>query len=219
MTTTLLVLTDGRADCLARTLESASVALPLFDDYLVVNDCPDPAYGEWITDRWPEFRQLPPEPRKRGFGGAIQAGWDAIGPGDGWVFHLEDDFIFDELVPVARMAHLLERYLHLAQVCLVRQPWNEEERAAGSLVGAHPDAYTDRDDDGIGPWLEHRRCFSTNPCLYRRSLLRYGWPTGKHSEGVFTHQLREKGYSFAYWGARGERQVTHIGDVRTGVGY
>jgi hypothetical protein len=117
------------------------------------------------------------------------------------------------------MARLLDRYVHLAQVCLVRQPWNDEERTAGGIIAANPDDFTDRDDPGIGQWVEHRRCFSTNPCLYRRSLLRVGWPKGSHSEGVFTHQLLERGWSFAYWGERGSQQVTHIGDVRTGVGY
>jgi hypothetical protein len=219
MTTTLLVLTDGRADCLARTLSSAEAKLPPFDRYVLVNDCPDPAYGAWLAERWPYFEVIPPQRRKRGFGGAIQAGWDAIGPGDGDVFHLEDDFTFDEPPPLDLMARLLDRHLHIAQVCLVRQPWNEEERAAGGIIAANPDDYIERDDPGIGRWVEHRRCFSTNPCMYRRSLLRVGWPEGSHSEGVFTHRLLERGWSFAYWGERGAQQVTHIGDVRTGVGY
>lgn len=219
MNVTLLVLTDGRADCLERTLDAASIALPDVDDRVLVNDCPDPSYGRWITQRWPEYRQVPPQRRKRGFHGAIAAGWSEIGPGEGFVFHLEDDFLLDQPVPLEQMGRLLDRYVHLAQVCLVRQAWNQTERAAGGIVAANPDAYTDRHDPGIGDWLEHRVCFSTNPCLYRRSLLTIGWPQVRHSEGVFTHQLLERGWSFAYWGPRGAQQVTHIGDTRTGVGY
>lgn len=221
---TVLALTDGRADCLARTLRSAEVALdgaPIVHRVLV-NDSPDPDYHAWLTDRFADrWAVVPPLEQRRGFGGAIRAGWDHVaeGPGD-YVFHLEDDFVFNRPVPLAAMVRLLDLHPHVAQVALLRQPWNDQERAAGGIVECHPGDYEDRHDDGVGPWLLHRRCFTTNPCLYRRQLLARGWPQVEHSEGIFTHQLVDAGLSFAYLGARGEApRVHHIGDVRVGTGY
>lgn len=212
----LLVLTDGRGGCLQRTLDSASLALDGIDRRVLVNDCPDPAYGAWLAETWPEFEIVGPLARKRGFHGAIQAGWDHIGPGPGYVFHLEDDFTFNRWVPLGAMADLLDRHPHLAQVALMRQPWNEEETAAGGIYHLHPDDF-DR-HDGDQPWMEHSRFFTTNPCLYRRTLIEHGWPQRPHSEGHFTIHLRDEGYRFAYLG-HGEEWVTHIGDERTGTGY
>lgn len=222
MSFTLLVLTDGRGECLARTLASAEVALgPVFDRRLIVNDCPGREYQHWLLNQYGHaFEVIGPGRQRRGFGGAISAGWDAVGPGDGFVFHLEDDFVFNRPVELGLMRALLDRYVSLAQVALLRQPWNDEERAAGGVMAVHPEAFTDRYDDRIGDWVEHRRFFTTNPCLYPRHLLQRRWPTGAFSEGKFTHQLLEAGMSFAYWGKTTDAPwVHHVGEERVGVGY
>ena len=99
------------------------------------------------------------------------------------------------------MARVLASEPYLAQMALRRQPWNAEERAAGGIVEQHPEDFYDR-WTGQHEWLEHRRFFTTNPCLYRRQLLEHGWPEGTESEGHFSIQLRDLGYSFGYWGAR-----------------
>ena len=70
-------------------------------------------------------------------------------------------------------------------------------------------------------WLEHRRFFTTNPSLYRRSLCWTGWPDTDHSEGAFTTQLLEDPeLRFAYWGSRNSGEwCEHIGHERAGTGY
>lgn len=216
---TLLVLTDGRGECLTRTLASAEEMLPqdTLCDRLIVNDCQDPGYQTWLTETYGlRYRILAPARRKRGFGGAIQAGWDEIEHGD-YVFHLEDDFTFNRPVPLRAMGRVLDRYLHLVQVALLRQPWNDEERRAGGIVQCHPDDFERRSDIN-GEWLEHRRFFTTNPCLYRRSLTKRGWPQKPRSEGLFSLDLIRDGFTMAVWGD-GTPWVTHIGDERVGTGY
>lgn len=229
MTYTLLIVTDGRRDCLERTLDSAWEMLPPPEHVVVVNDGDTdyanwvraeivPMLGEWSTGT--VVHELP-FPEKRGFGGAIRAGWALIGTGPGFVFHLEDDFVFERPVGIDRMAALLTARPELVQVALRRQPWNPEEHAAGGIVEQHPHDYGDETTEAGEPFLTHRRFFTTNPSLYRRSLIAHGWPETDHSEGVFTHRLlADPEARFAFWGARTDSPwVTHIGTERVGTGY
>lgn len=177
------------------------------------------------------LKQMVPEPdftvevkdpdHHLGFAGAIQRGWDTVlETGADYCFHVEMDFTFNRPVPIERMASVLERHPHLAQLCLKRQPWNAEEKEAGGIVELHPDDFTER-MDGNDVWTEHRRFFSTNPSLYSTALCRRGWPQRKFSEGRFTHSLlADPDVRFAFWGAKfAPPMVHHIGDERTGKGY
>jgi hypothetical protein len=84
-----------------------------------------------------------------------------------------------------------------------------------------PVIYTDRHDVYGNQWLEHRRCFTTNPCLYRRSLCAAGWPDELDSEGLMTQRLNgDPANRFGYWGPRDDSPwVHHIGSHRVGTGY
>lgn len=194
MSVCLLLIDDGREDYRDRCLDSAAEHLPPLDVMVEVSD-PD---------------------HRLGFAGAIQAGWDGVlESGADYVFHLESDFLFEAPVPLGRMLHLLDIKPHLAQVALKRQPWNHEEKAAGGICELHPTAYLDR-----GQWTEHRRHFTTNPCLYRTALCERGWPQRPDSEGHFGIALRAEGFCFAYWGApTAAPRVRHIGRHRAGNGY
>lgn len=220
---TVMVITDGRGDCLDRMVDSVSTYTmwPLMFDRHLINDSLEPGYADYLDRRYrSEFvvHHVALEAgAKQGFGGAIQAGWSRIEGHGGFVFHLEDDFTFTRTVPLLAMCDVLAANEDLAQVCLVRQPWNDDERAAGGIVAQHPGDYR-IERDGEHSWLRHRRCFSTNPCLYRADIMAKGWPDGPHSEGVFTHRLLAEGYDFAYWGD-GSEWVHHIGTDRVGVGY
>jgi hypothetical protein len=128
------------------------------------------------------------------------------------VFHLEDDFTFNRPVDLGAMAASSIENPNLVQLALRRQPWNDEERAAGGIVEQHPDDY----DRPLRPhgheWLEHRRFFTTNPSLYRRSLCALGWPDVEQSEGHFTHQLTRPRRALRVLGPRHSGEwVTHIG--------
>jgi hypothetical protein len=195
----LLLISDGRDEYRERTIASAQDALPTFDHFIEVKD-PD---------------------HKLGFSGAIQEGWQRVRATDAdYCFHLEADFTFNEQVPLDRMIEVLEEQDHLAQMALKRQPWNEVEKAAGGYVEADPDSFVQRTAHG-DVWTEHRKFFTTNPCVYSTALCAQGWPQVKHSEGIFTHRLLEDpDVGFGLWGAKFDPpRVEHIGTERQGNGY
>lgn len=180
------------------------------------------AFPTWTVVHWSE---------RRGFAGTIQGAWKRLlkNPCD-YVFHLEDDFVLnrvllkDDFVPnrgldLREMQGILDRQGELAQIALLRQPWNEQECAAGGIIQLHPEDYTDR-GDGLGKWVQHDRFFTTNPCLYRTTDLWRGWPQVEQSEGHYTIELRNAGYHFAFLGQKADPpRVTHVGTERRGTGY
>lgn len=217
----LLVFTDGRFDCLTKTLDSfrRNMGFDLFDQRVIIDDSADPEYRERLLQAVEsDFRVVSAE-RRRGFAGAVQAGWNEVKPWVDYIFHLEDDFVLEGEVDINDLADLMERESHITQVALLRQAWNEREREAGGIIQADPDDFhflCDNDCD----WIEHRKFWTTNPSLYPRWVTRRGWPQGDHSEGRFGVELFSQDPSrvSAFWGD-GEPWVTHIGDERVGTGY
>jgi hypothetical protein len=198
MTVALLAISDGRDEYHHQALRSVLEHLPAFEYYVFVED-PDHTLG---------------------FGGAIQEGWRQVLQTDArHVFHLELDFIFDRTIPVADMVEVLETHPHLVQMALLRQPWNDQERAAGSVANLLANDLMSFGGWGAR-WLEHRRYFTTNPCVYSRWVAERGWPGGAESEGHFGIGLFASNPTLraAFWG-QGEEWCIHIGDERTGSGY
>ena len=188
-----VVITDGRLECLGRTLESLMDRVtPAFMPRLLVDD----------TEH-----QL-------GFAGAVREAWRRATEA-GWthLLHLEDDFTFNEGIDLDKMADLLDANEHLAQLVLKRQPWSPEEQSAGGIVEKDPDDFTD-----CGDFTEHERFFSTNPSLVPRHVFtRYEEFTG---EEPFTRACIESGLRFAFLGGRDDPpKVTHIGAQRNGGWY
>lgn len=193
----LMVISDGRDEYLQRTLLSAVQHLPSFDQLVHVND----------------------RDHELGFAGAIQAGWDQIDTD--YVFHLEADFTIDRRVPLDRMLEALRADRGLTQIALLRQPWNEQEIAAGGIVELDPAAYKRRSaPSSPHRYLEHRKFWTTNPSLYPRWIVDRGWPQRPNSEGHFGLELfaERAHWRSAFWGT-GDPWVTHIGTERAGVGY
>lgn len=218
-TTALLVMTDGRRECIEPTIASAEANLQGdITHRFIHDDSEDPAYRSWLWHRFPTYSVIGTRTRK-GFGGAIASAWRYVRRFD-YVLHLEDDFTFNRPVDLEAMKLVLAATPHLQQLALRRQPWNEEERHAGGIVECHPADYTDVFLLGHA-WLEHRRFFTTNPSLYRGSLCQRGWPEGAESEGHFGIALfADPQATCGYWGARDSGEwVTHIGRERAGVGY
>lgn len=218
---TLLVITDGRRTCLERTLASfeAATTASHITRRVIVNDCAENPQHDWIDSLGFDIH-VRPKRHRRGFAGAINAGWAAanINPTD-HIFHLEDDFFFTRYVDLRAMAEILTQH-KLAQIALRRQPWNELEAAAGGVIELNPAAYIDR-SNGAHQWLEHRLFFTTNPSLYPRWITERGWPDGPESEGRFSLDLfTDPKVQCAYWGQRTDQPwVMHIGNQRVGSGY
>lgn len=224
----LLVMTDGRRECIERTVPSFLDALDrpdLVSELLIHDDSGDPEYSGFLVDRFgPLGFRVVSTPGRSGFGGAIRSAWWELREYSSarYVFHLEDDFVPTRTVPVADMARILGHHPHLVQIALRRQPWNPSEVAAGGVVEQHPGDYADVKWTDL-QWLEHRRFFTTNPSLYRMELVEdEEWPEGDNSEGRFGIGLLEQDPArrFAFFGARNSGEwVEHIGAARVGTGY
>ena len=217
----LLVMTDGRLDCIQQAIESARDNLLGEVTYKVIHDdTGDETHRDRLREMFPDFTVIG-QPTRQGFGGAIQSAWAHIrARSEMYVFHLEDDFVFNEPVWLYEMQRVLVRNPSLIQLALRRQPWNDAERAAGGIVEQHPEHYHDV-SDGSAHWLEHRRFFTTNPSIYRRQLTEKRWPDGAESEGRFGLMLMENpAVKFGYWGRRADPpKVHHVGSDRMGTGY
>jgi hypothetical protein len=221
----LVVLTNGRDDYLARTLESARKRLAgLITRRIILDDSGDmehaasleKLYGSRFEIRWTENRD--------GFGGACATLWSIVKTEtiEPYVYWLEDDFTHNQVTYLDAMADVLDVNWQLSQLALRRQPWNAVERAAGGVVEAAPECFEDRVSGARRyHWLEHTSFWTTNPSLIpRRTFDDFDWPNIPQSEGVFSAMVRDAGQTFGYWGARASGTwVEHIGHERTGTGY
>lgn len=209
---TLLVITDGRGEYLARTVDSARRCLRgSFTDFVLVDDSCDARYREWLEVEFPDFHQYHHE-AKLGLSGSVRTGWWASP--DGPVFHLEDDFTFTRSVDVDELVGLLADDPTLAQVCLQRQPINPQELAAGGIIRANPGSYTPDTDRRLEL---HRELFSLNPGVYPQWVRDLGWPDGG-GEREFTDRLqaRRPDAWLSYSGGRDDAPlVWHIGNMRS----
>lgn len=157
-----------------------------------------------------------------GFCGAVRYGWERLredGPPFDYVFHLEEDWIFNRVFSVAHMTRVLDTEPQVAQVALRRGAEPQEL----PVVERWAEDFTDRATENrtrSQAWLEHRLFFTTNPSVYRRQLVEaYEWPEPPRCEAAFTETLVTEGATFAYWGDRcDEPWITHTG-TRTGHGY
>ena len=214
----LLVITDGRADYIEQTIPSAAAMLkgPI-TQRVMFDDSGDPAYRQWLREKFPEFT-LWYEPERLGCGGAVQMAWKHLRAVDtDYVFHLEDDFLFNEIVPLDEMIEVLETHPYIYQMALRRQPWWQFEIDAGDVINWHAEDYIQKEK-----WIEHRRYFTQNPSLYRKSLIDLGWLNEAESENKFTQKItgNDSKAQFGLWGQREDKpRVHHIGNLRMGTQY
>jgi len=216
--TTLLIMTNGRAECIKPTL--ASLHLNLTGNIhrtLIHDDSGSERYAAWLRNEWPWADVY--STKRVGFAGAIRSAWNQV-DGD-WIVHWEDDFVLKEKVNVAEFVSVMRDDPDIVQMALKRQPWNESEKKAGGIIEVSPDDYTEK-TNGKYTWTEHRKFFTTNPSVYRGVLTKRGWPNVPESEGVFGASLFKfwPDAKCAYWGGKfDDPKVEHIGAERSGHGY
>ena len=228
MSICLLVITDGRIELLDQTIKSAEAKLsgPISHKVIINDSGHSDAFDYLMSMYGPNtygYRIFSTGTRS-GFGGAIRKAWQYL-KGQIWfdevdyIFHLEDDFLFHRYTNLQWMSEHLRDYPQIQQIALLRQPWNEQEKAAGGVWQQNPEDYYPFPTDEP-TMLIHRRFWTTNPCLYRAKLiLEREWPDCEHSEGIFGIELfSNPDYYSAFWGL-GEEWVTHIGNERVGTGY
>lgn len=231
MAIALVIIGDGRDNYLHQCVASLGQLRGNISEHWMYDDSGDQEYRDFLALRYHHWTHINGGPRQ-GCAGAFQQVWRQVAQGTKarFIFLIEQDFRFVRPVDLSAMAGLLDERPYLAEVALLRQPWNSEEKRAGGVVEWHPDWYVDKIDEHGRQWLEHRS-FTTNPCLFRRSLLDVSWPDsqpGAYSEGLFSHHIHTDGtpevpgdqVRCAYWGARGSGIWTeHIGHQRIGTGY
>jgi hypothetical protein len=209
VTVSLVVITDGRADCLARMWESLAEQVPYdWHSVLVVNDDP----GSFpVVPSWVRPLTVIQHPRREGGAGAVRSAWRNIVRGDQprYVFHVEDDWVFTRPVDIDKMVTVLEEHPQLAQVVLRKQLMGVE--AEWSPPGGWEEAWFPHRD-----FVWHRRNWSLNPCLYPLCIPdTYPWPVGGH-EHHFTADLLADGWRFAFYGNWDDApHIDHIGHVRS----
>jgi hypothetical protein len=217
----LLIITDGRKECMDRTLDSLDKNSPsdCFSQAIIIDDSMNPDYAEWLVSRVSKGFRIVSHGQRRGFCGAIQSAWKRIEKPVDFIFHLEDDFIFNQPIPIYEMAQVLIDNPHLAQMALRRQPWGAEPKDGG-FVKQFWDDYEQKQDEAGHAWFEHRKFFTTNPSIYPAEILQFGWPDPPHCEGAFGFRIFPAGYRSAFWGLKtDEPWVEHIGIDRAGGGY
>ncbi len=194
---TLVVTSHGRWEYLDRAIEQLdrTVGLDAFDRRILSLD------GCNHFDI-PVFDILSNGRVRQGLTANLAQVWGALTPEDEWVFHVEEDFLIRD-APLDEMAATLDAFPQVANMVLVRQPWNQVERRFGSVLPTIP-GLVDR-----GGWQEHRRGFWLNPMVAHASLLRSLCPG---VEQKLTDQCLARGLSFGYWGGRDdEPRCEHIG--------
>lgn len=195
----LLVITDGRKDLLKRTLKSAEENLPQFEKKIIINDCQDPSFRLYLNTLYDY--EVYHNYEKLGFCGAIQRGWDVL-PVTDYVFHLEEDFIFNEPVDIEKMKSILDG--NICQVSLKRQKWGDEIQG---FIEDNPQDYEQMDG-----YVRHRNFFTTNPSLYKYDLTKLGFPQTKRSEFEFSKKVFNLGFYSAILGDKFDPpRVEHIG--------
>lgn len=215
MSIALLVMTDGRTDYIGQTLQSASARLkgPI-TEFWMHDDSGDEQHRQWLRSSFPGFTHIGEGPR-RGFGGAYDHAWKTLTARSrsSYVFSLEDDFTFNQDIPLEEMALTLESNHSIYQMALLRQAWSSEEIRAGGVIQRWPDSFHQE----VG-WVSHRLFYTTNPHLFRRSMVAgKTYPNVKDSEGHFSASIvnSDPNALFGYWGQKTDPpRVHHIGIQR-----
>jgi len=219
---TLIVMTDGRREYLEQAAATFERLHGPITARVIHDDSGEPDYAAWLHEAFDGWTIVSTGARS-GFAGAYRSAWSWLRDNcrTDWVFSTEDDFTFERDVDLTAMASVM-LLRPMAQMALLRQPWNRAEQAAGGIVEQHPDDYLDR-SDGTHHWLQHRRFFTTNPNLTRlRFIKAHDWPEGSESEGRFGVDLfaSEPMTTCGFWGPRGAGPwVRHIGAHRAGTVY
>ena len=216
---TAIALTNGRREYCEQAIDSfeANVSGNVIRRR-IFDDSGRPAHRAWLRARFPAWRVIGYRGNV-GYTRAMAAIWRYIAarPG-GYGFLLEEDFTFNGPVELSAMAAILDADPNLVQVSLLRQAWFAPEVAVGGIIQRDPAAYTPRRLNGYA-WLEHRKFWTGNPSLFRRSLCETPWPNAHGSERVYGERLFADPALHGAILGHGEQLVTHIGAQRTGRGY
>ncbi len=211
----LIVFTDGRFEYLTQTMQSlkSNVNYPFYCK-TIVNDTGVPEANSWLINNYsPEFKIISHK-IKRGLGYSIQAAWSDIPKDTEYIFHLEEDWLFNESICLDDLIKILKNRPLLAQMLLKRQPWGDDA-PFGGYINKEPDAFVEyKLQDEELYWVEHTKFFSFNPCIYPYTITQLGIESVTEGKlGDYLKQLQE--VKFGIFGKKDDApRVTHIGYKR-----
>lgn len=223
---TLAVLTSGRMEYLEQTIQSFEAQVRGSNmQRLIFDDSGSWAYSQWLRMTFPGY-QLASSGENKGYANAIAGIFDLIQ--EGYLFLLEEDFVFERPVDLDLIREVMECNPYLAQMSLLRQAWSAPEVEAGGVIQQDPSAFQKAYFCPVGrkgveaeayPFFRQRKYFTTNPSLIPPHTYRRGWPLVEKSEAKFSSMLfHDPEVYCGIWG-EGTPWVTHIGVVRKGHGY
>ena len=224
MSIPIVVLTNGRRDCITQSIPSIHKYLSGFGDMVIVDDSGDKDYRAWLAAEFPDALITAVAAEPAGYWRAMRTVWGiARGSGADAVWLAEDDFVLLDEVDMTCLDRLLDEQSHLTQIALLRGPWWPNEHEHGGLIPAleqQGQTFTEH-TDGRHWWIEHRACFTGNPTLIPARTFAHDWPEGAWSESRFGRLLfADPNARGAYWGRRSDPpRVEHIGHQRVGTDY
>jgi hypothetical protein len=224
MSIPIIVLTNGRRDCIAQTIPSIHKHLSGVGDMVIVDDSGNTDYRAWLAAEFPDALVTAVAPEPAGYWRAMRTVWAiARGSGADAVWLAEDDFVLLDDIDVTCLDRVLDEHEYLTQIALRRQPWFGNEIAHGGMLEAlEAQGQTfGETTDRKHYWIEHRATFTGNPTLIPRRTFERDWPEGAWSESRFGRLLFADPLARgAYWGRRGDPpRVEHIGHERVGADY
>lgn len=221
MKVVLGVIGNGRYDFLQRTTQSLRerVNYPFFKK-IMINDTGDLSYAHKLDEEFSSEYAVISHPENRGLSGSIRTLWEAAQILDAdYIFHVEEDFTFEQDVDIDRMISILKMAPHLWQVALKRQPVNPEEAEAGGFMQLDREAYMQfySNQDPSLVWVEHRKFFTLNPCVYSIDITRPLWPQGGGEREFAGRVFMNPESTCAFLGSVDDPPlVDHIGNYRGG---
>lgn len=220
----LLILTNGRKGCISQAIPSIHKHLTGVGDMVIVDDSGNTDYRAWLAAEFPDALVTAVHEEPAGYWRAMRTVWEiARGSGADSVVMWEDDFVLLDNVDATCLDRVLDECPYLTQIALKRQAWFGNEHEHGGLIEAleaQGQRFYER-TDGRHSWIEHRACFTGNPCLIPARTFENDWPEGAWSESRFGRLLFvDPDARGAYWGRRSDApRVEHIGHERVGSDY
>lgn len=209
----VLFFTDGRDQYTERMMESLHTNVvfpfPAYKILMVDNPDQDRDFTEGLKEKYSIDQVIYCYKERWGIFEAVQLAWRNIPEDCNYVWHQENDFLFNEPVNIEAFVRVLQNKL-IHQVALLRQAWYDDEVKSGGIFQNNPKAYRRANIAGI-PLVVHREYFTHNPCLYRKSVI-------KHFEGYTEYSIMKHlpsgGWCAFYGSLTDAPRVTHIGSEK-----
>lgn len=211
---TVLIFHDGRDEYLIKTLDSFKRMVKFNGkvNTILVADCPDQSESDFdkIKKKY-KIDTVYVSSERMGIFGAVQKGWQLVPKETEYIFHLENDFVFNEEIDVETMRVALQNK-HIYQVALLRQPWYSHEIKRGGLYKALGN-FWHVNSCGVN-LVAHRHYFTHNPCLYRSDVVANF--DGYDEYSFMQHIIKKDNRGICtYLGKINDKpKVTHIGDIK-----